>query len=284
MFNSQGWSGIYQDLPLYGDSQYEGFAYLGAGGILLAIFSVILFFTDARCREITAKNRCVIVGLVVVLALSLCFALSPVITVNDRVLAEIPCPRAVEELWGIFRYTGRCGWVLFYTLSLCFCVMLHKVSTGRTAAAALILCVLVQGYDLRGNLREIHEKYDRAVTYETVYDNEFADFWDPVGDNGRIRHIVFASPVSGVDLYAMADWAFRHDKTINTFYFARDYDGFEDNLEEALAHPNEAELFLFPKSQEWDFAAYDLHYYLVDDYIVGYAGTLRHWPRIDYYN
>lgn len=288
LFDPQGWSCIYQDLPLYGDGQYEGFAYLGAGGILLLLFCGTLLISNENLKKIIADYRCEIASLTVVILISLIFALSPTVTLNERILADFSLPYFIEKYWAIFRSTGRFGWVIFYTLLLCLCIVLCRIVNTRTAVTFIALCAAIQIYDIHTEIVGRHMQYSQTVTYETVYDNEFSDFWGPLGENDTIRHVMFTIPMTGENLYAMADWALGHNKTINYFYFARQYDGFEDNLEAALANPDETEIFLFPEyieEEKQKCLQYDLNYYLVDDYIVGYTGTFENWEQLpeDYF-
>lgn len=288
LFNPQGYSCIFQDLPLYSVGQYEGLAYLGAGGILLLLFCGTLLIFNKRFKQIIWNHRCEIAALAVIIVVSLVFALSPTITINDRILMDYSLPHFIEKYWAIFRSTGRCAWVLFYTLMLCFCIILCRIINIRTALIFLGLCIVIQIYDLHDQIVSRHVKYSQPVTYETVYDNEFSEFWRPVGESDTIKHIMFSTPITGKNLYALADWAMRNDKTVNTFYFARSYDNFEDNLKEALANPDETEIFLFPEyieEEKQKCLQYDLNYYLVDDYIVGYTGTFENWEQLpeDYF-
>lgn len=66
----------------------------------------------------------------------------------------------------------------------------------------------------------------------------------------------------------------------NYFYFARQYDDFEDNLKAALEEPDDTQLFLFTEDNKMQCLQHDLNYYLVDDYIVGYTGTFEHWEQL----
>lgn len=90
----------------------------------------------------------------------------------------------------------------------------------RTAVVILAFCVLIQIYDFHNELVKRHNKYSETVTFETVYDNKYADFWEPVGNSNTIKHIMFAQLVTGINLYAFADWALEHNKALNYFYFA----------------------------------------------------------------
>lgn len=285
LFNPQGWSCIYRDLPLYGEGQYEGVAYLGAGGIFLLFFSFILLISNSQIKKIISNYRCEIIALAVILVCSFVFALSPTITMNDRVVAAFSLPGIIEKYWAVFRSTGRCGWVLFYTLMLCFCIIVCRVVDAKTAVVCLALCAALQIYDIHTELVGLHVSYSQTVVYETVYENRFSDFWEPVGNDENIKHIMFTSPITGVNLYAMTDWALSHGKTINYFYFARKYNDFDDNLEAALASPDETELFLFPEDDRQKCLKYDLNYYHVDDYIIGYVGTFDNWEQLpeDYF-
>lgn len=285
LFNPQGWSCIYQDLPLYSDGQYEGFSYLGAGGILLLTVSMAAFLICMKKKRMLSRYYSEIAAVSVVMILALITALSPTVTMGNNVLYDFSLPAVIEKYWGAFRATGRVGWILFYILLLGSSIVLSKVFDRRIAIALLSFCVAIQIYDIHNGLVERHNQYKDRVILETVYENKYADFWEPVGSSDIIKHIMFAQPVTGINLYAFADWALEHDKTLNYFYFARQYDDFEGNLEVALEEPDDTQLFLFTEDNKMQCLQHDLNYYLVDDYIVGYTGTFEHWEQLteDYF-
>ena len=280
LFNPQGYSCILNDLPLYGTEQYEGFVYLGAGGILLLLALMILLPFCIKYKGILSRYYSEIIGIIVVLLLTLITALSPTVSVGSNVLFDFSLPGFIEKYWGAFRATGRVGWILFYVLLMCSCIVLCKVFTPRVSMVIFAFCVAIQIYDIHNELVKRHNKYRETVTFETVYENKYAEFWEPVGSSDIIKHIMFAQPVTGINLYAFADWALEHDKTLNYFYFARQYDDFEDNLKAALEEPDDTQLFLFTEDNKMQCLQHDLNYYLVDDYIVGYTGTFEHWEQL----
>lgn len=285
LFNPQGWSCLCQNLPLYDGGQHEGFAYLGVGGILLLGVSTVSLLTCMKCKMILSRHYPEVIAVGVVMIFALVTALSPTVTMGNNILYDFSLPAVIEKYWGAFRATGRIGWILFYILLLCSCIILSKVFDRKISIIILIFCVVLQIYDIHNELIERHNQYRDRVKLETVYENKYADFWEPVGNNDTIRHIMFAQPVSGINLYAFADWALEKNKTLNYFYFAREYENFEDNLAKALGKPDDTQLFLFTEDNKAQCLQYDLNYYLVDDYIIGYTGTFEHWEQLteDYF-
>lgn len=61
LFNPQGWSCIYKDLPLYGTGQFEGFGYLGAGCILLLLAAFVISaekpYIGSSCKDIRSVGK-----------------------------------------------------------------------------------------------------------------------------------------------------------------------------------------------------------------------------------
>ncbi|WP_164017840.1 DUF6311 domain-containing protein [Pyxidicoccus trucidator] len=113
LFNPMGWSKLLPNLP-HGPGQYEGFGYLGTGGLALTV--VLLFKPSSwwpRAKEeLRARGPLVLA----VLALTL-LAFSTVVTVaGKRVLSLRSVTQALLPLLAPFRASGRFIWVLDYAL------------------------------------------------------------------------------------------------------------------------------------------------------------------------
>ena len=139
LFNPQGYSCILNDLPLYGTEQYEGFVYLGAGGILLLLALIILLPFCIKYKGILSRYYSEIIGIILVLSFALITALSPTVSAGSSVLFNFSLPGFIEKYWGAFRATGRVGWIIFYMLLMCSCIVLCKVFKNRVAMVILTL-------------------------------------------------------------------------------------------------------------------------------------------------
>ena len=267
--NPKGWSLILQTKPVYDYFQYEGFAYLGVGCILLCFAALILFFGSGRVKEIWAGHWKTAAALLTVMIISIAFAASPVITFGDRVLLEIHVPQLVWKAWSIFRASGRIVWCAVYVLMLCSCIMVCRLANRRTAGILFAAVLAVQAADLSPALLQIH----RNIARDFVYESPLADteFWDYVGESEDIRHIVYESSLSGFYMYGFTDWAAGHGKTVNNFYFARQQrsEVYMRNKETALNTLPEDTLIIFSGEKRENYRDYDMFCYEADGVVVG---------------
>ena len=275
LFNSQGWSCLIPSFPLL-EGQFEGFIYLGVGGILLLLVAVIQILLRKKIRVTALGKQPVFVAMLLISFLTFIFALSPTVTLNDRVIVQVPLPEFLLKCWSIFRSTGRIGWVLVYIILLSSLFVLCKTFNNRTAFIFLFICTAIQVYDIHRELFDRHIRYSQKVEYETVFRDAYAgEKWSQLGNNDEIKHIVFTQTVTGADLYAFTDWALSHGKTVSNFYFARPIDEEIDvNLRKALLEPSCEEMFIFFPSNVKECARYDLNYYIIGNNIIGYRDVI----------
>ncbi len=273
LFNPQQWgSRIFGSLPLYGDGQHEGFAWMGLGWIVLLFVAV---FVSALCyKNFLTVDRSVILGLSVTFLLEYLFALSPIITFGDRMLCKIPLPEIMEKGWAVFRSTGRFVWVPVYILGLSACIILSRAVSRRWVSLLLIVCVLFQAFDISGMMMDKNAAFSQMITYEPGLRS--LDFWDKLGDNEKIRHVVFSEKPENADIYTLTAWALEHGKTVSQFKFARRLkeEIVSANLQEALSEPGESVIYIFFEDNKQQCLNYDLIYYVEDGYIIGYKGVL----------
>ena len=268
--NPLGWSTIFQTRPLLNHWQYEGFAYLGAGCLLLAFAAFILFLASGRAKELWLRHWKTAAALLAIMIISVAFAASPFVTLGNRLLYIEP-PQWLWDLWSIFRATGRVAWGPIYIVMLCSCVAVCKLLDKRGACVLLAAMLAVQIYDIHPALQQKRQSYGNERFYETPLAD--AAFWEDVANDPEIRHIVFYSSPGDAYMYAFADFATDHGKTVNDFYFARPVSPelLEKNLNTALQTLPEDTLFIF-MGEDRENAAYrdySLFCYDVDGLVVG---------------
>jgi Family of unknown function (DUF6311) len=120
--------------------QYEGFAYLGLG-ILLLLFTAI---PEISAHAVSAWKRYPI--LVTVLAAFTAFALSNQIYVGAWPMPIIPLPEEVLKLAGVFRSSGRFIWPVLYGISAMTIVATARRS-GRGTVLLLLAASVLQWFD-----------------------------------------------------------------------------------------------------------------------------------------
>jgi hypothetical protein len=119
----------------------EGFAYLGAGVLLLLVLS--LGWLWPTMRGVASRHT----ELFVVFALFLLFALSNVIVIAKIPVIAIPLPDIVGRGLGIFRSSGRFVWPLGYCLLTILILNTIRTRPPLLAGAILIAAALLQWAD-----------------------------------------------------------------------------------------------------------------------------------------
>jgi hypothetical protein len=142
--------------------QYEGFAYLGAGALLLfgAVLglSVVRYRAEPLVSELKALFSPLLPWLLMAAAMAI-FAASSTVTFGPRVVAQIAMPQVFSEVAGIFRASGRFIWPLTY-----FVLVFVIVVAGRQRHGSIILAaaLIIQGIDLGPKLYELKVRFNQG--------------------------------------------------------------------------------------------------------------------------
>lgn len=280
--NPQKWSSLVPDMELYHYGQSEGFAYLGAGiwlGIaILAVMLLIAFW--GKKREIRYRIQqsvlnkkaavCVLIFFACIIA-----AASPDITFGRRLLFSVPVPQMIENIWSIFRCSGRLVWPSVYLLMTAVCIWICRWNHQKTAFIAMLACVLFQAADIG---MEIWDRGSMTRAGNEGFESELTDeAWEIIGEHKEIENIVYVN-VSGLSSMApMAEFADRYGLTLGNFYYARDYSEITGrSAAEALKKKEDRNLFLFDLNRSidaWNEA--DLFYYVLDGKLLGYGKPIE---------
>ncbi|MGF1447406.1 MAG: DUF6311 domain-containing protein [Pikeienuella sp.] len=139
------WSTLLPPLPV-NSGQYEGFLYLGAGGLSLVLLALlgVVFASPGFDPQRLARFR----GLAAAGLLALLFALSPVVTLGQTILAEIQLPESLDRLVDVFRATGRFAWIFGLALLLWAIAVTARLLPRPLAATVLASAVALQAVDL----------------------------------------------------------------------------------------------------------------------------------------
>ena len=292
--NPDGWSSVLPELPRYAGGQYEGFAYLGLG-ILTALFILIisavygcfiktrktgsdrlfssLFIADDRSKGCKTSFPFIICLLFVVL-INILISASNEITFGDILLLKIPIPEAIENIWSIFRASGRLIWPAVYIICISVIVLLSRTLKPNVLIAVLVLCVLLQLADMRLVIEDKHYEFDRRVRYSERLDDEMMNRIMLMKD---IKHIVFIDKdnLTQEEMYAFTELAARRRMTVNDFYFARNlsYPVNETTLSNILSPDDDTMYVLSPESHEFTFM-FDMYYYKYGDLTLGFKSPL----------
>ena len=214
-----GWSRLMPEWPHGGEGQLlEGQHYYGAGVLLLIVVALASRWRPGR--RAAALPPVFAVPVRVVLVAMAAFALSPRVTLADRVLVDFTGPWAAPL--ALFRSTGRFLWPLSYAILAWTIAALVRRTSARVSTALLAVGLAVQGYDLA----DFH-----ASRRQVAHDPAFYAWENPFVSVGWARmapqfeHLVLSPPPqcgsSPVPIEAALWFATRHGLTVNTGTLSR---------------------------------------------------------------
>jgi hypothetical protein len=209
---------LYGALPMAISGQYEGYNYLGLGILLLLAAGLL----TGRLQPLMLLRRrdlwpVVALGLVCTLA-----AASATIALGGRVLVEIPLPRHVEAIAGMFRSSGRLFWPAYYLLMIGSLIWLRTLRPVL-AVPVLAVALLIQAADTTPLIRSI-----RTVTHAQVDSPLRSPEWAALG--AQHAHLAvhpawlcgFADSPGGYQGFATFGlYATQHRMTLNSYYAGR---------------------------------------------------------------
>lgn len=250
-YNPIGYSKTLKWLDVYTEGQYEGFAYLGLGMLILLLGAVVaLLFSGRKKLALLKANWMKAVIAIGVIVGIIFLAASPKVTFNEKLLFEFPDIDIVIRYWSIFGSSGRLVWPVYYLIGFFAIIgalqLTKRVGKNRIMAYALLsISLVVQIYDISGKLLEKHNDYayivEKGVTLER-------DFWDKA-DTAVYEHVAWISHnIDRRKILYVADWALEHGLTMSNFYFARTID---------LRHYAEAETKQFKENTLYIFVPGD---------------------------
>jgi hypothetical protein len=195
--------------------QYEGFAYLGVGMLVLGLFVAVDFARDRRPRGAFGEY----VPLAVVAGCSLAFAASSVLAVGSWIIVDVPIESPVL---GLFRSSGRFIWVAYYALMLLIIVRASIRFRPPVAASILTATLIAQMADFstaHAHIARLRLSADSAPKGTLLDDPRWGEL-----ASGR-RHMTLLPP-AGCDPAAepylpFTVFASDHGMTLNSGFIAR---------------------------------------------------------------
>ena len=189
---------------------YDGFNYLGIG--ILLLFVVVMLASVVKNRSRLVKTITQNVFLCVVLLCLTLFAVSNVVTWDERIVLEVPLPSMILQLCGIFRASSRLFYPVYYCLIFFLLLQLWRLKETlklKGIYVLLMLCVLVQLWDLHYVIKEKHLAMEVNATYESVLQNE------EMKEIAKGKKYLLADVSDGYGR-KMAVWAFKNN--LQTFF------------------------------------------------------------------
>jgi len=256
--------------------QYEGYSYLGFGILLGLFITVISAINNFNVIKNSFKDTVVIKKVVLTAALFLIlfvFALSPVVTFNERILFTYRVPGFIESIWSIFRASGRFMWTPAYIVILIVLWAINKEYKVNISIIVLSVLLLIQYSDLSGFMdrRGVEVKYGAYL--HSVLESSA---WDELAEHHE--RIVYLNTVThgGARIYSIAELAADNRLTLSDFPVARkDWDAItvqRDGEMERIVNGQAAgdTIYLFENVHKYKlFFLNVLVLYEIDDFIVG---------------
>lgn len=173
-------SAFLPELQLATSGQYEGYGYLGLGGLLLVGGGLVF----ARLR---GEHGAGLFGPLVVVAFA-AFLLSLSLRVTFGLYSfDLAVPQWLFDVVAAFRSSGRFVWVTIYILLLVAIAALIRQLPARRAAALLGLATLVQAIDLAAPLAQMRERFAAIEGSRRFADPAFAGL-------GRAHDLLIVQP------------------------------------------------------------------------------------------
>jgi len=269
---TEGISRFIKDMPVATGLQYEGYAYLGLGIILL--FIVVIFISIQKdgsdLKNFKIRKTLPIVGIILSLLL---LSLSYTITFNQYKLFTYPVLRLVQRLWGMFGHTGRMNWPIVYIVMI-FCIwQTIKQFSVKKSVLVLSVFLLIQWADLKPWYVSKGNNYKTKVTWQS-------DLPSPIWNDlaSKYKHIFFMGdyPYFGnYKLISFGDLAGNHKITLNDSWLARsnvEMINANKQKEEAylLEHgPKKDTMYVFFQDNALLYKDTGMYLYVIDNVIIG---------------
>jgi len=170
-FNSEGFSYVLPRLPsLPGD--YEGFNFLGMGGLIVFLAAIPPLIGSARRKELNRRW----VPLCAALSGLTLFAISNRIALGRYELLVLEKPHRLYMMAESLRSSGRMGWALFYAVVWASVALVAKGYRRRTAVTVLVVASVLQVVDTHAIWKLIEPKY--AARSSTTWPSPLGSrFW-----------------------------------------------------------------------------------------------------------
>jgi hypothetical protein len=213
LVDPSGWSYVLPDIP-EGKGDYEGFNYLGLGGLLLALFALPAL---RRALPVLREKRHYWPLLALLSAFTL-FAISNRVGFADRTFV-IPLSQRWIDRANVLRGCGRMFWPVFYVLFWLLIRTVVRRYPPRIAAAILFTAVTVQALDTSAGWLPIRRDLMTAASSSWTSPLKSA-FWSQVPTN--YREIRMVPPQYKAPNYSVfAYFAATHGMATDAVFFAR---------------------------------------------------------------
>lgn len=228
LINPMGYSKFLKPLN-YFKGQRGGMGYLGLGMITAGLISLIILIylankythSHTNFRKSVIEKAKIVIPVLIVLAVAMFAAASPVGTLNRRIIYTIEYPEKIENILKIFRASGRFIWIDLYLIYTIIFALLSKIRRSDIAIALAVVCTTVQIFDLSDFILSKHRTYVEYVKYENDISKEC--FEEAAENADRIVCLPITKNYLHYKklFFSLGEYACDEDMKMNVFYTAR---------------------------------------------------------------
>ena len=287
-YNSGGYSKFLPMQKWVLPYQYEGFAYIGLGMIILFL-GVIVYMIITKNLKIFNKKY---IPLILLVFISTLFAITNKITLNENIIFEYNTFFLIEKIGSIFRASGRFIWLFYYLLFFFSLIVFikSKINKNIKTIVLIFLCSL-QIYDIYNLIsfrKLVHGDYQLTKFDQEKWNSIVTDI------NKIITYPSFQySLVNPMDYQDLSFIALKNKAVITTGYVARESgqknlnftDSININLTQGII--NKEELFVTNKQNIQNFYPIiyndnDVNVRFINNYFLIYKNNKRNFPTLSY--
>lgn len=232
-------------LPISNHSSDDGYCYLGLGGIILLIASIMYIFIKQKNILKTTYKKHIIWTIIMIILFSI-IAISPRVTCGSKILFEYHPPKLILWIWEVFRTTGRFMWPIYYlTLFLAITAFYNNFTRHKTAVLLLSFLLFIQIMDI---VPGIYQTTSMVVNPQQEHKSLSPD-WEEIARGRKMVCFCYSGNLMTLDYPELLQWSNEHQMKLNTFHFAHNYEDYHNRIKR-MAHldalrPNEETLYLF---------------------------------------
>ena len=231
IFNPMGWSNILPDLDII-RYQAEGFNYLGFGTLSLLVASLIKFFIKVNIKDFVYKKWPIILVFFILLVI----AISNVVAFGSNILFIWPLNTFIKDnIFGLFRSSGRFFWPIFYILVLGSFYVLKNLKY-KFVLLILTLALALQIYDLSGILYQRGQTFERRGFSYDILTPQFREA------SQAYQHLAFFPVIPHKNYMVFVVFASKNNLTVNNGQFARPIAGQSEYLDEEMSQIKNGQL------------------------------------------
>ncbi|MEX3931234.1 DUF6311 domain-containing protein [Paraburkholderia phymatum] len=265
------WSTFYS--TQYNGGDYEGFAFLGVGMLILVALTLVTMY---RNRDSVPWNRYLCLPLAILSGVLILYALSDRISFGPYDLFNYRLPKFLQKVTDTFRVSGRFVWPVFYLLELSvFSIFLRNVPR-KPATIILAVLLVIQGVDLVKANQILRQRWYGGYQWPLS-----SAFWlDASKTYKRLAFVIPTedTPNSGV----MLTYASNSHMSVNGGSIARvssfELNKVQEELRQEVAtnHYRDDTLYVFTRGELWNEATDKFHDGFIG-IVDGYRVLAPHW-------